>query len=121
MSSDDCLKNLLSQETKTSQIIVSEVRPNNTKSEEVRINHPFSELSLGIIFISGLICFLMYSKTWTTPRENVGDLFKGISSQIPCKRCRFFSNNPYLKCAVQPIIAMTKEAIDFSEFRPKIK
>lgn len=119
MSSDDFLRNLLPKGTNTSQIIVSEAKSNNLKTEEVTINHP-SEVSLAIVFFSGLVCFLMYSKRWTTAREDVEDLSEITSSPIPCKRCRFFSNNPYLKCAVQPIIAMTKEAIDCAEFRPKI-
>lgn len=120
MSSDNFLENLLFQEDNTKQIIVSEAKPNSIKTEEVTINHP-SEVSLAIVFISGLVCFLMYSKRWRATREDVEELLEITSSQISCKRCRFFSNNPYLKCAVQPIIAMTKEAINCSEFRPKIK
>ncbi|NHC34689.1 hypothetical protein [Scytonema millei] len=119
MSSDAFLKNLLSQKNNTKQIIVSEAKHNNIKTDNVAINHP-SEVSLAIVFFSGLVCFLMYSKRWRTTRENVEDLSEITSSHIPCKRCRFFSNNPYLKCAVQPIITMTKEAIDCAEFRPKI-
>ena len=120
MSSDELLKNLLSQENSAKEIIVSEAKPNNLKTEEVTINHP-SEVSLAIVFLSGLVCFLMYSKRCRATREDVEELLEITSSPIPCKRCRFFSNNPYLTCAVQPIIAMTKEAINCSEFRPKIK
>ncbi|AFY89674.1 hypothetical protein [Chroococcidiopsis thermalis] len=121
MSSDDFLKNLFSEKANASQIIVSEVQPNNIKTEEVTVNHPFSEVSIGLIFISGLICFLMYSKRWAVTREDIEDMFEGMSSQIPCRKCRFFSHNPYLKCAVQPTIAMTKEAIHCVEFRSKKK
>lgn len=121
MSSDDFLRNLLPSATNASQIVVSEVQPDNAQTEKVEIAHPFSEVSTGIIILSGLFCVFMFSKTWATAREDLDDLLAELSSQIPCRRCCFFSNNLYLKCAIQPTIAMTKEAIDCSDFRPRTR
>ncbi|MEH2434005.1 MAG: hypothetical protein V7K25_07085 [Nostoc sp.] len=39
--------------------------------------------------------------------------------QHPCKNCQFFNNNHYLKCAVQPSAALTKEALNCSDYKPK--
>jgi len=39
--------------------------------------------------------------------------------QHPCKKCQFFNNNHYLKCAVQPAIALTQEALNCSDYSPK--
>ncbi|MCC5606759.1 hypothetical protein LC612_08160 [Nostoc sp. CHAB 5834] len=39
--------------------------------------------------------------------------------QHPCKNCQFFNNNHYLKCAVQPFAALTKEALNCSDYKPK--
>lgn len=39
------------------------------------------------------------------------------SGQVPCRTCRFFTNNPYLKCAVHPSIALTKQAIDCTDYQ----
>ncbi|OCQ94437.1 hypothetical protein BCD64_07055 [Nostoc sp. MBR 210] len=39
--------------------------------------------------------------------------------QVPCKNCRFYSNNHYLKCAVQPSIVLTDEAKNCTEFSDK--
>ncbi len=36
--------------------------------------------------------------------------------QVPCKNCRFFTNSPYLKCAVHPSIALTKQAVNCSDY-----
>jgi len=36
--------------------------------------------------------------------------------QIPCSRCRFFANSPYLKCPVHPTIALSSQAIDCRDF-----
>lgn len=38
------------------------------------------------------------------------------SSQIPCRNCKFFTDNRYLKCAVRPSTVLTKQAIECSEF-----
>lgn len=40
-----------------------------------------------------------------------------VRGQIPCTNCRFFTNNPYLKCAVRPSTALTKQAIDCSDYQ----
>jgi hypothetical protein len=40
-----------------------------------------------------------------------------VRGQIPCTTCRFFTNNPYVKCAVRPDLALTKQAIDCSDYQ----
>jgi hypothetical protein len=37
--------------------------------------------------------------------------------QIPCTKCRFFTNDYRLKCTVQPQIANTEKAINCSDYR----
>jgi hypothetical protein len=37
--------------------------------------------------------------------------------QHPCKNCQFFNNNYYLKCAVHPSTALTKEALNCSDYK----
>ncbi len=37
--------------------------------------------------------------------------------QFPCKTCRFFTKNHHLKCAVQPYLALTKQAFDCTDYR----
>lgn len=41
-----------------------------------------------------------------------------ILSQVPCKKCQYFKNNPYLKCAIHPTTALTEEAINCSDYSP---
>lgn len=40
-----------------------------------------------------------------------------VREQIPCTSCRFFTNNPYLRCAVRPDTALTPQAIDCSDYQ----
>ncbi len=48
--------------------------------------------------------------------HKVGSLY-----QIPCKNCRYFSKNYYLKCAVHPSTVLTKEAINCCDYHPQDK
>jgi hypothetical protein len=40
-------------------------------------------------------------------------------SKIPCANCRFFNSNPYLKCAVHPSKAFSKQAFDCLDYQEK--
>lgn len=39
--------------------------------------------------------------------------------KYPCRRCRFFNDNGYLKCAVHPYHALTKQAFNCSDYWSK--
>lgn len=45
---------------------------------------------------------------------------KGLSilpnAQVPCRSCRFFNQNEYLRCAVNPCAVMTKQATNCSDY-----
>lgn len=45
--------------------------------------------------------------------------FLPIVSKIPCNNCRFFNDNYYIKCAVRPCSALTKDAINCSDYSPR--
>lgn len=38
---------------------------------------------------------------------------------FPCRNCRYFESNPYLKCTVQPSFALTVRSLDCSDYYPK--
>jgi hypothetical protein len=71
------------------------------------------------------ICFVaiwasvvyVISNTWKVSRKEV-ESSKSLA-QSPCKKCRFFDSNPYIKCAVNPSLAMTTAAIDCTDYQPK--
>jgi hypothetical protein len=39
--------------------------------------------------------------------------------KVPCRNCHYFSHNHHLKCAVQPSIVLTEEAINCTDYCPK--
>lgn len=44
--------------------------------------------------------------------------FNKCRSKVPCRGCRYFSHNNYLRCSVHPTTAMTEEAIDCQDYDP---
>ncbi len=38
--------------------------------------------------------------------------------QIPCSKCRFFTENYQLKCTIHPTNALTEAAIDCPDYQP---
>ncbi|WP_310421778.1 hypothetical protein [Chamaesiphon sp. VAR_48_metabat_135_sub] len=38
-----------------------------------------------------------------------------------CRRCRYFSDNHYLKCALHPATALTEKAVDCRDYCPNSK
>ncbi|MBC7971271.1 MAG: hypothetical protein H7Z11_14320 [Verrucomicrobia bacterium] len=73
---------------------------------------PFGLLALWTI---ALVSFQRHAK-----RHN--ELSKGHGRKphnwVPCRHCAFFKSNPYLKCAVNPIDALTTNAIDCTDYTP---
>ncbi|QNP28565.1 hypothetical protein [Cylindrospermopsis curvispora] len=72
---------------------------------------------LGFVIVWAVF-LLILQKIRSALEERVSLTVKGVS-QVPCKNCKFFSNNHYLKCAVKPDIVLTEAAIDCSEYCPK--
>lgn len=59
--------------------------------------------------------FFMLSKRARFTRKEIAVNIK-TTEQIPCKNCKFYSNDPHLKCAVNPSVVLTEQAIDCSDY-----
>jgi hypothetical protein len=70
---------------------------------------------LGILLGWGFIAILSLS-VWAFFREMVN--MSQRTHQIPCPRCRFFTNCAALKCTVHPETALSERAIQCPDFRP---
>jgi hypothetical protein len=72
---------------------------------------------LGFIFLWSIFLLLFHKLRSNT--DNKTSLESKILQKVPCKKCQFFANNHYLKCAVKPDSVLTEKAIDCSEYVPK--
>jgi hypothetical protein len=71
-------------------------------------------IPLGFLMAWVAILFIM-SKTWTSARKKMVVNIKPLN-KVPCRNCKYFSGNHYLKCALHPSTALTEEAIDCSDY-----
>jgi hypothetical protein len=39
--------------------------------------------------------------------------------QVPCYKCKYFTNSRYLKCTVNPYFACSEAAIDCHDYQPQ--
>lgn len=44
-----------------------------------------------------------------------------LPPKAPCQHCRYFSQNPYLKCTLHPSTVLTKQAVDCLDYCPSNK
>lgn len=96
----------------------SEIKQEQTQPQGLNIHEIALSLSpIGLLF-SWIIFFLVLRKVRTFLDNKMVFTVKSVH-QVPCKNCRFYSNNHYLKCAVQPSMVMTDEAKNCCEYSPK--
>ncbi|MBN3908135.1 MAG: hypothetical protein HWQ35_16780 [Nostoc sp. NMS1] len=98
---------------------LSEARNEQTTHE---LSIPDIAISLSPVgfLIGWIVFFLILQKIRAFLDEKMVISINGLH-KLPCKNCRFYSNNHYLKCAVNPSIVLTEEAINCSEYSPNNK
>jgi hypothetical protein len=72
-----------------------------------------------ILFCSAIalgIFILMFPQAWKATKAKIA--IRKQSHQLPCRKCRFFTNNSYLCCTVNPFIVLTEQAIDCPDYYP---
>ncbi len=67
-----------------------------------------------MIFLAFFILKLL--DVWKVARAKFTTL--NCFHQLPCRNCRFFTNNHYLYCTVHPSIVLTEQALDCSDYCP---
>ena len=112
--------------------VLAEISPNQATLSEIKLSPTEPNLVTqptnkpdGSLFLLPL-CFLIIwaavisiaSGIWKAAREEKVTI-KHLD-QVPCKNCQFFTSNHYLKCAIQPSIALTQEAVNCPDYCPKI-
>lgn len=117
MHADEFLKLIAVENKILLQVKASEGSP-EAKPEAVSV--PDALMLLGPVgfIVSWTVLFLMLSKVGTVARNEIFVSVKRLH-RLPCRNCQFFTNNAYLKCAVNPTLVLTEKAFDCSDYSPK--
>jgi hypothetical protein len=72
------------------------------------------QIVIGLVIFStiGILIYASIPKGWQH------SLKFNLDRKVPCRRCRYFSDNPYLKCTLHPVTAMTEQAVDCRDYCP---
>ena len=100
------------------QSSVTESRPLSASQSAAIVTQDAALLIIPLGFVAiwaAVVCVL--SNTWKPGRKETERT--NHTTQLPCKKCVYFSNNPYIKCAANPQIAMTKAAKNCGDFQPR--
>jgi hypothetical protein len=72
-----------------------------------------------LLFLTLMIALIKWCDIRKSSEEGFSKI--RINHKTPCLKCRYFNNNSYLKCAVQPEKVMTKKAKDCQDYCPQNK
>lgn len=82
--------------------------------EDTTSQNSFDLMAIGAIaFVSILV--LIWRSHFKKASGNLPKLFNS-STQTNCTKCRFYDENSYLKCAVQPTKVLKQEAQECSDY-----
>jgi len=104
-------------ETKLAESQTATTKPHMTKLN----GSVMLDSSLDLIPIVSIMLLLIVSlrlpAVWKFARYRM--LITASSRQVPCRRCQFFANNPYLNCALHPSAVLTEQALNCSDYYPR--
>jgi len=102
----------------TVEVSLVEEKINREQQNESIIPH--GEMLLIPVYFLTLTILLIALKSFKLHKPGINQ--KAIfnrSTQIPCRRCRFFKDTHYLKCAVHPNTALKAEAVNCDDYHPQ--
>jgi hypothetical protein len=110
------LKQHVAQTQIVREVKLREETVNETKPPQFNTSDLLMLLAPVGFIVGWTILFLMLSKIGIAARDEIFFTIKRFQ-KVPCRNCQYFTNNPYLKCAVNPGAVLTEEALKCSDYR----
>jgi hypothetical protein len=78
----------------------------------------FSELYTATLILVGLVMIVAIAAAiYDLLPKRIQYLFSlNLRYKVPCYQCRYFSHNPYLKCALHPSTVLKELAVDCRDY-----
>ncbi|MEH1832092.1 MAG: hypothetical protein V7L29_08465 [Nostoc sp.] len=132
MHTSELLRLYFFAQKSVNQFSLIEAKPTGATHHDTKLQNgdiPFVAVFLAhlcFMIVFGIVVYIVsyVCKAVEDPPENAAQDKDEIVSikhlqQHPCKNCRFFNNNHYLNCAVHPATALTIQALNCSDYKPK--
>lgn len=118
-------RNFLLSSLSETNLVRTSLRAENLNGEQLSVEHfngaiPFDPaVLLAPIFFLAMAGVVIFHKRKLSRQVHTHQVHRLNSlHKLPCQKCRFFSNNNYLKCTVHPSTVLTKEAINCRDYHP---
>lgn len=105
-----------SEETK----LIEEKPQLRQPNEKIEVVNPaeYTGVVLPIYFAIAAGVLIVFQLSRKREQSLVNDFLTRLQ-RVPCMNCHFYTMNPHLKCAVNPSVVLTKQAIDCPDYRPR--
>jgi hypothetical protein len=95
-------------------------QPSNSLSPNYRGIETLPPLDVAFLIV---ITFVMFSGIAASiyafiPKRKQHSIIFKPRYKFLCYRCRYFGDNPYLKCALHPVTVLTEQAVDCIDYDP---
>jgi hypothetical protein len=120
MNAYDFLKYIRLESQILAQANIGEIATDRDKIEKTnQVDNCFSYgIFTGLLLTSTIVLLTLLKKFRSSKTKVIYSKNLQTFVKIPCRKCRFFSNNPYLKCAIRPSSVMNERAIDCPDYYP---
>lgn len=98
--------------------ITTDPVPVPNSSEDTSLQEGISA-GAGILLLIGVFLMLRRASFRRKAEGSTRNALENNRSPIPCQDCRYFHPNTFLPCAVNPALALRKEAADCTDFCPR--
>ena len=92
-----------------SKNVIVEVESNLIDYSVIQIDRQ-TQTFLVWITLFGVIIWALYEVSFKLQLPKARDREIFCFSKTPCRKCKFYANNAYVKCAVNPLVVHTKQA-----------
>lgn len=130
MNTDEYLAQSVVRESHSKEVRRSEVFSNQSTQSDTPVisdipsNHGLWLFPTGLAIIASffattlIVVWLKRLQYWKNLDDSLTSQETDCFHQTACYQCKFFNNNPYLKCAINPSIVLTEEAKNCPDYQP---
>jgi hypothetical protein len=114
------LASAFSGESRSERVIQTEIPPDeqSVSNQESLLFFSTSLIAIATVGTLAILAIVGKRMRWRKNLDSPKITHKTNHSQVSCENCRFFNNNPYIKCAIHPSTVLTAQAKDCNDYSP---
>jgi hypothetical protein len=114
------LASAFSNKSVSERTLQTEIPPDeqNASNQESLLFFSTSLIAIATVGTIAILAIVGKRLRWRKTLDSPKIALNKNHCQVSCEKCRFFNNNPYIKCAIHPSKVLTAQAKDCSDYSP---